>query len=179
VVALTLGVGELFLTHCFSWPFSVPTRSMQPTLEPGDHLLVQSSAYWFKPIERGQMVAFRTDLLKADLLSSLRIPKGQIYLKRVVGLPGETLRIQEGYLLINGHALHKMPGFINGDFALAGGFLLTTNQDYVVPPNSLFVIGDNHNNSLDSRFYGAIPRKSVIGRATKIYWPLRRAGDLQ
>jgi signal peptidase I len=179
VVTLALSEGKVLLTHCFSWPFSIPTRSMQPTLQPGDHLLVQTSAYWFKSIERGQVLAFRTDLLQADLLNSFRIPKGEIYLKRVVGLPGETLRIQEGCLLVNGHALEKMPGFINGDFVLAGGFLGTSNQDYVVPPNTLFVIGDNHNNSLDSRYFGAIPRNSVIGRATKIYWPLRRAGDIQ
>jgi signal peptidase I len=179
VVALALGVGKLFLTRCFSWPFSVPTRSMQPTLEPGDHLLVQSSTYWSKPIERGQLVAFRTDSLQADLLNSLRIPKAEIYLKRVVGLQGEHMAIQNGCLLINGHVLEKMPGFINGDFALLGGFLLTTDQEYVVPPNSLFVIGDNHTNSLDSRYFGAVPRKSVIGRATKIYWPLSRAGDIQ
>lgn len=179
VASLALSEGELLLTHCFSWPFSIPTRSMQRTLQPGDHLLVQTSAYWFKPVERGQVIAFRTDLLQADLLRSFRIPKGEIYLKRVVGLPGETLRIQEGYLLVNGQALDKIPGFINGDFVLGGSLLGTTNQDYIVPPNSLFVIGDNHNNSLDSRFFGAIPRNSVIGRATKIYWPLSRAGDLQ
>jgi signal peptidase I len=179
VVSLALGEGELLLTHCFSWPFKIPTRSMQPTLQPGDHLLVQTSAYWFKSIERGQVLAFRTDLLPVDLLISLQILKGEIYLKRVVGLPGETLRIQEGCLLVNGHALEKMPGFINGDFVLGGSFLGTNNQDYVVPPNSLFVIGDNHTNSLDSRYFGAVPRNSVIGRATKIYWPLRRAGDLQ
>jgi signal peptidase I len=179
VVTLALGEGRLLLTHCFSWPFNIPARSMQPTLEPGDHVLVQTSAYWFRPIERGQLIAFRTDLLGADLLNLLRIPKGQIFLKRVAGLPGERLTIQQGCLLVNGHALDKMPGIINGDFAAAGLVLGATNQDYIVPPNSLFVIGDNHTNSLDSRYFGAVPRASVIGRATKIYWPIKRAGDLR
>lgn len=178
LMMLALGEARLLLTRCLSWPFSIPVRSMQPTLEPGDHLLVQASAYWFKPVERGDVVAFRTDLLNPDLLNSFRIPKGEIYLKRVVGLPGERLSIEEGFLLVNGHALDKTPGFINGDFVLMGSFLGATNHEYVVPPNSLFVIGDNHPNSLDSRYFGAVPRKSVIGRATKIYWPLRRAGDL-
>ena len=174
-----VALGESRLAHCISRPFSLPTRSMEPTLQPGDHLLVQSSAYWFSPIQRGHLVAFRTDLLETKFLNSLHIPKGQIYLKRVVGLPGESLRIQQGCLLVNGRPLDTMPGFVNNGLIHPGGFSEITNQGYVVPSDSLFVIGDNHTNSLDSRYFGAVPRKSIIGRATKIYWPLRRAGDLQ
>jgi signal peptidase I len=177
VLALGIAVGESRLAHSISRPFSLPTRSMEPTLQPGDHFLVQSSAYWFSPIKRGHLIAFRADLVTSP--SSLHIAKGQIYLKRVIGLPGERLAIHQGYLLVNGRALVTTFGFVNGGLIPSDSFPGMTNQEYVVPTDSLFVIGDNHTNSLDSRYFGAVPRKSVIGRATKVYWPLRRAGDLQ
>jgi signal peptidase I len=166
---------EVLATDHLTRPFKVPTRSMAPTIVPGDHLFVQTSAYCLAAPSRGDVVAFRT-----DALDSSSLPKGQIFLKRIAGLPGEALQISEGRLLINGRALDKPAPLAGSNFGTVGmPWPGKGSNIWMIPDNSYFVIGDNTTNSLDSRFYGPIPRASIIGRATKTYWPIRRAGDIR
>jgi signal peptidase I len=167
---------EVLGTHRLTQAFKVPTtRSMGPTILPGDHLFVQTSAYWLTAPSRGDVVAFRTDGLDSSL-----VPKGQIHLKRIAGLPGESLQISEGRLLINGRPLDKPALLAGRDFATFAMSSSGMGSNVCrIPENSCFVVGDNTTNSLDSRFFGPIPRASIIGRATKIYWPLARAGDIR
>jgi signal peptidase I len=156
-------------------PFKVPTKSMVPTIQPGDHLFVQTSAYWFTTPGRGQVVAFRTDALDSPLL-----PKGEIYLKRIAGLPGEAIQISEGRLLINGRPLDNPAPLAGSNFGTIGiSWPNVRSNAWLVPTNSYFVVGDNGTNSLDSRFFGPIPRAGIIGRATKVYWPIPRVGDIR
>ena len=156
-------------------PFKVPTRSMMPTIQPGDRLFVQTSAYWFTTPSRGQVVAFRTDALDSPLL-----PKGEIYLKRIAGLPGEAIQISAGRLLINGRPLDNPVPLADSNFGTIGiSWPSVRSNAWLVPTNSYFVVGDNGTNSLDSRFFGPIPRAGIIGRATKIYWPIPRVGDIR
>jgi len=166
---------EVPVIQQLSRPFKVPTKSMAPTIVPGDHLFVQTSAYWFAAPSRGDVVVFRTDALE-----SASLPKGQFYVKRVAGLPGESLQIAEGRLLVNGHPLDQ-PAPLSGSNFGTLAMLWPGNGSNVslIPTNSYFVIGDNAANSLDSRCFGPIPRDSIIGRATKTYWPIARAGDIR
>ena len=166
---------EVPVIHRFTWAFKVPTGSMEPTILPGDHLFVQTSAYWFAAPSRGDVVVFGTDELEASPL-----PKGQFYMKRVAGLPGEALQISEGRFLVNGRPLDKpalLAGRNFGTFGMPPPGM--GSNVWLIPTNSYFVVGDNAANSLDSRFFGPIPRSSIIGRATKIYWPMARAGDIR
>jgi len=166
---------EFLGTNHLTRPFRVPTKSMMPTIQPGDRLFVQTSAYWFAAPSRGDVVAFRTDALDSPLL-----PKGEIYLKRIAGLPGEAIQISEGRLLINGHPLDNAAPLAGSNFGLSNESSPAVRSNaWLVPTNSYFVVGDNGTNSLDSRFFGPIPRAGIIGRATKIYWPIPRAGDIR
>jgi signal peptidase I len=148
---------------------------MKPTIVPVDHLLVQTSAYWFGAPSRSEVVAFRTDALDSPL-----VPKDQIYLKRIAALPGEAIQIIQGHLLINERPVQS-PAVLAGTNLSAPQttFPPGGTNTYVVPADSYFVLGDNGTNSLDSRHFGAVPRHSIIGRATKIYWPWARAGDIR
>jgi signal peptidase I len=175
LLAILLGSLEGWIPHQLARPFKVPTGSMMPTILPGDHLFVQTSAYWFGAPSRGDVVAFRTDALE-----SLLVPKDQIYLKRIAALPGEAVRITGGRLLINERPLQGPSVLAGADFSAPYVTVPSGETNtYVVPAGSYFVVGDNATNSLDSREYGAVPRQSILGRATKIYWPLARAGDIR
>jgi signal peptidase I len=174
LAGLLSGLGVL-ATNQLTRPFKVPTGSMEPTILPGDRLFVQTSAYWFTAPSRGEVVVFRTDALDSAL-----VPKGQFYLKRIAGLPGEALQISEGRLLIHGQPLDQPLMLAGHNFAPVGIHPLDMSSNlYRIPKNTYFVVGDNGTNSLDSRFYGPIPRASIIGRATKTYWPVARAGDIR
>ncbi len=175
VLAGMLGALETLLSNWVWGAFKVPTGSMEPTIQPGDRVFVQTSAYWLNAPSRGDVVVFRTDALDTPGL-----PKDQFWAKRIVGLPGEALEITNGCLLINGLLLQRPPVLAGHNFSMpAAAFALGNTNAWVVPADSFFIVGDNATNSLDSRYFGAIPRRSIIGRATKIYWPLARAGDIR
>jgi len=153
--------------------FSIPTGGMEPTISPGDHIFVQNSAYWFKKPERGDVVIFRTDGINSPLL-----PKGQVYVKRVAGLPGEHIDIVNGRLFVDDHPIEEPMALTNANFAVQFRQASTVTS-ITIPATSYFVVGDKATNSFDSRYFGLVPRQSIIGRATKIYWPPNRHGDIR
>ncbi len=141
-------------------PFAIPSPSMEPTLMEGDRVLVNRLAYRFHPPQRGDIVVFR--------------PPGQNgsdpFIKRVVAVDGDTIAISGGVLWLNGEPqdepyLKERPMY---------GELPETR----IPPGFVWLMGDNRNNSGDSRVFGPVPVKSIIGKAFAIYWPLRRLGGL-
>jgi signal peptidase I len=175
VVAFLLGTSEGLIPHQFARAFKVPTGSMEPTILPGDRLFVQDSAYWFGAPTRGDVVVFRTDPLESSL-----VPKGQFYVKRIAALPGDAVRITGGRLLVNERPLQSPAVLTTTNFGMnLNAFPSGSTDAYLVPAGSYFVVGDNVTNSLDSRHYGAVPRQSIVGRATKIYWPWARSGDIR
>jgi signal peptidase I len=170
-----LSGAEVLATNRLTLPFKVPSGSMKPTLLPGDRLFVQTSAYWLAAPTRRELVAFRTDALDSPL-----VPKGLILTKRVAALPGEVVQITGGRLLVNGRPLQDPAVWAVANFDIPGiAFPPGDTNTYVVPAGSYYVVGDNITNSLDSRHYGAVPRQSIIGRATRICWPPARAGDIR
>jgi signal peptidase I len=131
--------------------FQVEQYSMEPTLLPHDRVLVNKFLYRLRPPQRGDIIV-------------LRYPRDPTrnYIKRIVGLPGDTLELRGGRLLINGMPVEEQ--YLNG----------TPTGDYgpeQVPSDSLFVLGDNRNNSEDSRAFGFLKRDLVVGEAVLIYWP--------
>lgn len=150
----------LFIMAFIARSFSVEGSSMVPTLHNGERVLVDEISYRLVEPARGEIIVFR---LPAN-------PRER-YIKRIIGLPGDTVEIRDGHVVVNGEPLNEdyLSEPIYGDFG-----------PYRVPENSYFVLGDNRNNSEDSRFrrVGYVPRRYIVGRAIFRYWPLSKIGML-
>lgn len=143
--------------HTVSQPYVVEGHSMEGTLHDGNRL-------WVNQLDtpaRGEVIVFHAPT------------EDKIYVKRVIGLPGEHVRISDGVVTINDHPLAEpylagmTPCAPSGD-----------RCDLVVPPGMVFVLGDNRGNSSDSRAWGPLDLTRVAGRAWMIYWPLGEMGPL-
>jgi len=143
--------GILFLgINAVSARVRVDGFSMQPTLEDGEFVLVSKLNYRFGDVERGDIVVFHFPM-----------DPEQELIKRVIGLPGDTINVQNGTVLVNGQALNEP--YIAADPAYSG--------EWTVPEGHLFVLGDNRNDSSDSHSWGYLPFEKVVGKALVIYWP--------
>ncbi|MGC9072538.1 MAG: signal peptidase I [Caldisericum sp.] len=132
-------------------PFRVQMTSMVATLEPGDLVLVEKVTYRFSKPHRGDVVVFIPPNSPNDR-----------YIKRVIGLPGETISIKNGTVYIDHKPLHEP--YLNSP--------MRDMEPVKVPSDSVFVMGDNRSVSLDSRYFGPIKISSIIGRAILVYWPI-------
>lgn len=174
-VFIALEILEFGVSRLCVHPFKMPTGSMETTLLRRDHIFVQTCAYWFSTPQRGDVVVFKTDVLDNRL-----VPPGQYYVKRVAALPGERVEIKSGRMLINGQPLAGPPPLTGKDFTTPGGGLFASETNSMtLAEGDFFVVGDNSTNSMDSRHFGPVPRKAIYGKATKIYWPFERSGDIR
>jgi len=143
----------------------IPSESMLPTLEVNDRLIVEKISYRFTDPQRGDIVVFwPTERLKEEN-PSLK----DAFIKRVIGLPGETIEVQGGRVYVNGQPLRE--NYIAAEPEYQWG-------PEVVPEDEYLVLGDNRNNSYDSHFWGYVPRENIIGRAAVRFWPPGRVGEL-
>jgi signal peptidase I len=154
-------------------PFTMPSRSMHPTLMSGDVFLVERFSYLSGSPKRGDVIVFRTDGIT-------RISSSSTFCMRVVGLPGERIKFSQGKVLVNDREVT----LTNGDGkmrypSLSEDFGEEDPSVYSVPDNRYFVVGDNSTASFDSRYWGAVPSKNVIGRVHVRYWPMNRFGSVQ
>ena len=155
VVAVLVAV---FVIVFLYQPVKVEGTSMQPGLQNHDRLFVNKFVYDFGKIHRGDIVVFRYPL----------DPK-KSFIKRVIGLPGDRLSIDDGHVYINGKQLHEpyVPKMYRDHTSMMVG---------VIPPGEYFVMGDHRNVSEDSRDFGPVPRKDIYGEASLVYWPLGYLG---
>lgn len=161
---LTLAVMLLALKLLFFYvaePFIVNGRSMDNTLQNGERLLMLKQ----NEIERFDVIVFPSP-----------IEDNKLYIKRVIGLPGDTIEYKNDQLILNGHALTEpylqdlaqtSPQPFTYDFRLQD-----VTGEIKVPEGKLFVMGDNRRNSLDGRSFGFIDREDVVGEADMVHWPL-------
>lgn len=179
----------LFATTTLVQAYVIPTGSMEGNLMIGDHILVDRMAYAdpgpvgrrilpYREIERGDIIAF---LYPEDVR--------QTYVKRVIGLPGDRIRIERGQVIRNGKRLVEpytqyiasIPGITGDNFPSEPGTFTTgrardmllhhvQNGELVVPDGMLFALGDNRDNSLDSRSWGFVPRRNIVGKPLVVYW---------
>ncbi len=179
----------LFGTTTLVQAFVVPTGSMEDTLLIGDHLLVDKLAYSpagpiskyllpYTPVKRGDIIVFRYP-----------VDVRQTFVKRVIGMPGDRIRVDSKNVYLNGQALAEpykylkspylqtyrdfFPAEPNVPLAEAGLQMLerhVVNKEVVVPDNCYFAMGDNRDSSLDSRYWGFVPRENIIGKPLLIYW---------
>lgn len=147
-------------------PHKIKGDSMQPNFPDGEYLLTNKLTYRFEAPKRGDVVVF----------AAPNAP-GEDYIKRIIALPGERVKVENGRVYINDNLLSEtyisdvLPTFSNA-FAKEGATL-------VVPENSYFVLGDNRPHSSDSRMWGFVPRGKITGKAWFIYWPPQKSGVVQ
>ena len=179
----------LFLTTTLVQAYVIPTGSMEDTLLIGDHLLVDKLAYAptgpvskyllpYRDVKRGDIIVFR---YPGDIKMT--------YVKRAMGIPGDRIRVINKEVYLNGsklnepYTVHKSdyisayrdnfpgePDFTVDPRALEMLQNHTVNGEVVVPANSIFAMGDNRDNSSDSRYWGFVPRENIIGKPLVIYW---------
>ena len=190
-IPLLIGLAVLiaFLVKTFvAQAFYIPSGSMIPQLNIGDRVVVSKISYDLHDPNRGDIIVFdapprapgisatpkRTGVGRVvrDVFESIGVlqPSTEEFIKRVIGLPGETVEGRDGHVFIDGRQLvepYLPPGTTTSDFG-----------PVIVPPDGLWVMGDNRSNSSDSRVFGTIRRRTVVGRAILRVWPASRAAFL-
>ena len=147
VLSLILFVG----INAISARIRIESISMQPTLYAGNYVIVNKVAYKLGTPGRGDVIIFH---YPPD-------PNREPYIKRVIGLPGDQVQIGSGKVVVNGTPL--VEPYIKAPPSYTG--------NWTVPQDSIFVLGDNRNNSSDSHSWGMVPLENVIGKAEVVYWP--------
>ena len=155
--------------------FSIPSLSMAPTLQVGDRIIVNKLSYRLHDVHRGDIVVFARPPLEDQAYADL--------VKRVIGLPGETISSKNGHVYIDGKRLSEPwlpPGPQSMTEALPGDSHPQFNMPgpVKIPAGAYYVMGDNRTNSEDSRFFGPIPRSLIVGRAVAVVWPVSRIKGL-
>lgn len=160
---ILLAVAYLFL-HYVGQRTIVSGNSMYPALEDGDSLVVDKLSYRFRTPERFEIVVF-----------PFQYKDNTYYIKRVIGLPGETVQIVDGKIYINGEVLKEDYGYETIENPGLAYKPITLGED------EYFVLGDNRNDSMDSRepAVGSVKGKTIMGRAVARIWPIGKAGSLQ
>ena len=149
--------------------FYIPSPSMVPTLDVGDRIMVNKLSYDFHGVHRGDIVVFKRPPLEDQDFPDL--------VKRVIGLPGETISTENGHVYIDGKEL-KEPWLPPGPSSYTGALPDDPHPQFnmpgpvKIPANHYFVMGDNRTDSEDSRFFGPIPKSLIVGRAVAVVWPL-------
>ncbi len=144
-------------------PYKIPTGSMRMTFLEGDRIFVDKVSYRFHPPERGDIIVFKYPL-----------DKKKDFVKRLVGLPGDKIKIDAGKLIVNGKEMDNPPFSEHYYYNRNDWQYGKEGQLIEVPEKSYFTLGDNSAQSSDSRYWGFVPEKNMVGKAFFIWWPLNR-----
>lgn len=160
-IVLALGIRQFVAEARF-----IPSGSMIPTLQIDDRLVVEKISYRFNPPKRGDIIVFRAP---QKALDAAQVQGKAAYIKRVIGLPGETVEVKDGKVFINGQALEE-------DYIQSPPTYILEKE--VVPADEYLVLGDNRNSSSDGHVWGFLSKDAIIGRAVVRFWPPNRIGSL-
>lgn len=141
-------------------PFQVNGQSMYPNYHNGEYILTNLFILKLKSIQRGDVVVFESP-----------VNKEKDFIKRVLGIPGDEVKLQAGYIFINGIKLDEA-NYLPPDYKTYGGTFLSEGKSVIIPPENYFVMGDNRSFSSDSREWGFVSRDKIIGESFIVYWPL-------
>ena len=157
---ISLAISAFIIVFLYQ-PVKVEGTSMMPSLEDQERIFVNKFVYRLEPIERGDIVVFRYP----------RDPS-KSYIKRVIGIAGDHIRIESGQVYVNGQPLDE-------DYVPAAYADTRSYPDTVVPPNSYFVLGDHRSMSNDSRDFGPVNQGYIYGKAVFGYWPMDKLGRVR
>src|ERR1700712_917878 len=162
----------IFATSSIAMPYVIPSASMESTLMTGDHVIVDKMAYAphgealsrflpYSEVKRGDIVVFR---YPRDIR--------QNFVKRVIGVPGDRLHLENGVVVRNGVRLVEpyVQHIATEPDAYRDNFPNVPGQEVVVPEGKYFVMGDNRDNSSDSRYWGFVPRANITGKPVLVFW---------
>jgi len=149
IIAFTVA---MFAQATLAKPYQIPSGSMLPTIQLQDRILADRFIYRIKSIERGDVIVFTPPA---------GVDQSTPYVKRVIGLGGDTVEVRNGKTYVNGEEF-PVPSAVTPTY---------TRKAETVPEGMLFVLGDNRNESSDSHIWGYVPEENVIGRADIVYWP--------
>ncbi|HKS68496.1 MAG TPA: signal peptidase I [Candidatus Acidoferrales bacterium] len=156
-IALGLALGIIIFLY---QPVKVEGTSMAPLLSDQERIFINKFVYHFEPIERGDVVVFWYPL-----------DRSKSFIKRVIGLPGDTIEVRAGHLYVNGKELAEP--------YVPASYLDDSNYPArKIPPHEYFVMGDHRDSSNDSRVFGPVPRRFIYGKAVFAYWPVNHFGSL-
>jgi signal peptidase I len=156
-LVISLAISAFIIIFLYQ-PVKVEGTSMMPGLDDQERIFINKFVYSFEPIERGDVVVFRYP----------RDPS-KSYIKRVIAVPGDHVRIDEGQVYVNGHRLQE--AYVPAEFADDRSY-----GDTVVPRGSYFLLGDHRSSSSDSRDFGPVSQRYIYGKAVFGYWPVDRMG---
>ena len=162
----------MFIRTFIVQAFKIPSGSMKPTLQIGDHILVNKFIYGVKvPFLRNTIIPVGDP--KRDDIVVFIYPqdRSKDFIKRVIGVSGDTIEIRNKNIYINGKLYNDTHGVYVDQYIIPGSLQPRDNfPPITVPPNAIFVMGDNRDQSYDSRFWGVVDLKDVMGKAFIIYW---------
>ncbi len=158
-LAVALGLAMVIVLFLYQ-PVKVEGTSMAPLLTDQERIFINKFVYRFEPIDRGDVIVFWYPL-----------DRSKSFIKRVVGLPGETIAIRSGHVYVGGNLLREpyvLPEYLDD----------ATYPPVHIPPGHYFVMGDHRDSSNDSRMFGPVPRRFIYGKAVFAYWPIDRFGAI-
>jgi signal peptidase I len=158
-LAVALGLALVIIIFLYQ-PVKVEGTSMAPLLSDQERIFINKFVYRFVPIERGDVVVFWYPL-----------DRSKSFIKRVIGLPGETISIRFGHLFVNGKELAEP--YVPASYLDAASY-----APLEIPDGEYFVMGDHRDSSNDSRVFGPVPRQFIYGKAVFAYWPVDHFGSL-
>jgi signal peptidase I len=178
VILVIAALVAILIQSFFIKAFIIPSSSMSPTLQIGDRVMVDRLTYYFRKPRRGDIIVFRYPPTSSHAMNTTNPfywPFEQIgetlhlthrtssspYVKRVIATEGETMEFRNGQLYVNGER-------INEDYKVPDNYNMPPTK---IPEGQLFCMGDNRPNSRDSRYWGTVPIRSVIGKVFLIWWP--------
>jgi signal peptidase I len=156
--------------------FYIPSGSMLPTLQIDDKLIVDKLSYRFTDPVRGDIVVFQpTAKLEQEKDDNGNRKFKDVFIKRVIGVPGDRIEVKGGKVYINSKAitekyLDEAPQYNWSSTALT--------PDGIIPKDNYLVLGDNRNNSYDSHYWGFVPKDKIVGKATVRFWPMNHLGSI-
>ena len=184
VTTVVCTIFALFVTTYVVHPMTVPTPSMVPTIEVGDRLLIDKFTYR-NGFDQGPGLTASRQVQRGDIVV-FKFPKDPkvLYVKRAIGLPGESLEIHDKKVHINGEPLQEDYTQFSDPNIRSGrgihGFEFSKRDNFgplEIPQGHLFVMGDNRDDSADSRYFGLLDQKLIVGRPMVVFWSYKDAPD--
>lgn len=172
IQALVLALSFFVLLYLFiAQPNQVHGSSMVPNFQDKEYLLTEKITYRMRDPKRGEIVVFKAP--PSEPCSEEECE----YIKRVIGLPGETVKVAEGKIWIDGRILAEK--YLPDDFYTSAGTYLREDKIMIIPKDEYLLMGDNRSHSRDGREFGSVSKTNIVGRAIFCYWPIDNWGIIK